>query len=296
MSTLLTQLSDALAARLPAAQPFVAAVRNEHGRHITALRWNDETIVTSEQAMGSRESYEVATPETSRKAVIAGRDNGTNLLVLRLEQPLPTPALNATRATVGALVTAFGATDDGRVTTRLGVVNSVGPEWHSQVGGRIEERITLDIRLGRTEEGGPVFDAAGGFLGMSTLGPRGQVLVIPAATLTRVVPQLLKEGRVPRGWLGLGLQPVEVPEALRAAAGHASGMMVMSIVEGGPGARGGVTAGDIALSVDDAPIGHWRGLAAKLGTESIGRELPLRVIRGGEILTLNLPITARPQP
>jgi serine protease Do len=73
-------------------------------------------------------------------------------------------------------------------------------------------------------------------------------------------------------------------------------MMVMSIVEDGPGAQAGVTAGDIALSVDGAAIDHWRSLAAKLGGESIGRELPLRVIRGGEILTLNVPITARPHP
>ena len=291
---LLNQLSDALVSRLPAAQPFVAAVRNEHGRHVTGLRWSDEVIVTSEQAMGSRDTYEVATPDASRQATIAGRDNGTNLLVLRLKEPLATPALESSRATVGSLVTAFGATNDGRVTARLGVVNSAGPEWHSQAGGRIEERITLDIRLGRTEEGGPVFDTAGGFLGMSTLGTPGQVLVIPAATLARVVPQLLKDGRVLRGWLGIGLQPVEVPEVLREAAGQASGMMVMSIVEGGPGAQAGVTAGDIALSVDGAPIDHWRSLAAKLGSESIGRELPLRVIRGGEILTLNVPITARP--
>lgn len=290
---LLNQLSEALVSRLPAAQPFVAAVRNEHGRHITGLRWSDEVIVTSEQAIGSRDSYEVATLEATRRATIAGRDNGTNLLVLRLEQPLATPALESARAAVGTLAMAFGATDDGHATARLGVVNSVGPEWHSQAGGRIEERITLDIRLGRTEEGGPVFDPAGGFLGMSTLGPPGQVLVIPAATLARVVPQLLKDGRVPRGWLGLGLQPVEVPESLREAAVQASGMMVMSIVEGGPGARAGVTAGDIALSVGGAPIDHWRSLAAKLDSDSIGCELPLRVIRGGEILTLNLLITAR---
>jgi len=65
--------------------------------------------------------------------------------------------------------------------------------------------------FGRREEGGPVFDATGGCLGMSTFGPRGQVIAIPTATIERVVPLLLKHGRVARGWLGVALQAVAVP-------------------------------------------------------------------------------------
>jgi S1-C subfamily serine protease len=163
------------------------------------------------------------------------------------------------------------------------------------VGGRIEQRIALDIRLRRTEEGGPVLDAQGALLGMSTLGPPGVVLVIPVATLERVVPQLLNDGQVPRGWLGLGLQPVAVPEPLRAEAGETMGMMVMSIAEAGPGAVADVKAGDILLTIDGAPMRGLRRVIAQLDDASVGRTVALRLIRGGEVLTLSVLITARPR-
>src|SRR6202021_4487 len=108
-------------------------------------------------------------------------------------------------------------------SARLGTVNLVGGEWHSRRGGLIDRRIVLDIGLAHREEGGPVLDAAGGFLGMSTFGPRGQVIAIPFATIARVVPQLARDGRIARGWLGVALQAVAVPDALRETAEQSSG-------------------------------------------------------------------------
>src|SRR6202045_1320419 len=105
----------------------------------------------------------------------------------------------------------IGANGAGGVSARLGLVNLAGPEWHSSRGGLIDRRIVLDVRLAHREEGGPVFDATGNCLGMSTFGPRGQVIAIPTATIERIVPQLLKDGRVARGWLGVALQALAVP-------------------------------------------------------------------------------------
>jgi S1-C subfamily serine protease len=215
--------------------------------------------------------------------------------VLRTDEPLEPAAAPRSTARVGSLAFAVGATADGAPTARLGLVSAVGPQWYSRAGGRIEQRIALDIRLGRTEEGGPVVDAAGGLLGMSTLGPPGIVLVIPVATLERVVPQLLSSGQVERGWLGLGLQPVAIPEPLREAAGESTGMMVMSIAAGGPGAAAGVTAGDILLTIDGVSMRCLRQVIAQLDDASVGRTAALRLIRGGEVLTQNLLIAARPR-
>ena len=106
------------------------------------------------------------------------------------------------------------------------MVHAIGPEWHSQAGGRIDALLRLDARLG-ADEGGPVLTLAGRLLGMSTAGPRRRALVIPAATIDRVLDPLLAEGRIARGWLGVGLQPVMVPDSLREAAGRDSGMMVV---------------------------------------------------------------------
>jgi S1-C subfamily serine protease len=119
------------------------------------------------------------------------------------------------------------------------------------------------------------------------------VLVIPTATIERVVPELVRDGRVARGWLGLALQPVAAPHALRDTAGHTVGMMVMSIAADSPGAKAGIAPGDILLTVDGAPV-RMRSLAALLDASSVGRQVQLRVIRGGEILSLETLISVRP--
>jgi S1-C subfamily serine protease len=162
-------------------------------------------------------------------------------------------------------------------------------------GGRIEARIQLDVRLAATEEGGPAFDAAGGWLGMTTFGPRGQVLVIPAATVDRVAPTLLASGRVPRGWLGIALRPVAVPDELRETGSDATGLMVMSLSAEGPAAKAGIVPGDIILSVAGTPARRLRNVLAQLGSESVGKSVPLRVIRGGTVIAVEVTITERPE-
>ena len=137
------------------------------------------------------------------------------------------------------------------------MVHATGPEWHSQAGGKIDALLRLDVRLG-TDEGGPVLDAGGGLLGMSTAGPRRRALVIPAATIDRVLDPLLAEGRIARGWLGVGLQPVAVPDSLRAVAGRDS------------------------------------ALAAAMGPDRIGQSVTLRLLRAGALQTLPVVIAARP--
>jgi S1-C subfamily serine protease len=292
----LSRLSHAIETQVAAAHGLAVAVRNASHRHVSATLWQPDAVVTSEQVVGNRDEYEVVTASgATATARIAGRDPGTNLLVLRTNTPLAATTVPRATARVGSLALALGADASGATIARLGLVSSVGPQWYSRAGGRIEQRIALDIRLRRTEEGGPVLDTDGALLGMSTLGPPGVVLVIPVATLERVVPQLLSDGQVPRGWLGLGLQPVAVPEPLRAEAGEATGMMVMSIADGGPGAVAGVKAGDILLTIDDSSMRGLRRVIAQLDDESVGRTVALRLIRGGEVLTLSVLITARPR-
>ena len=243
-------------------------------------------------AISTRSSHRKA---STLSAQVVGRDPGTNLLVLKSERSLTAVETSAAVARAGVLALALGSDVDGASKVRLGVVNSVGPQWFSRSGGRIEQRIGLDIRLSRTEEGGAVLDASGALLGMSTLGSRREVLVIPVATIERIVPQLLEHGEIARGWLGVALHPVAVPDALRDGAGQTSGMMVMSIVADGPAAKSGVTAGDILLTVEGASVRPVRELSAQLDGDSIGKTVQLRLIRGGEIVQVEALITARPK-
>src|SRR5262245_13863097 len=291
----LAHLSDALIERSIAANSAIAAIRLSEARHITVTLWRSDVVITSEQSLPERDAFEVVTASGSTvKSRTAGRDPGTNIAVLKLEQQIATGSVVSAVGQVGALAIAVGADAGGHATMRVGVINSVGPEWYSSHGGRIDRKVVLDINLAHSEEGGPVFDAAGGFLGMSTLGAHKQVLVIPALTLERIIPILLKDGRIARGWLGVALRPVAVPEALGKAAGQSSGLMVMSLIEGGPAADAGLVAGDIILSVDGASTRRVRNIAARLGGESIGRKVDLQFIRSGGLTSRQVTITEKP--
>jgi S1-C subfamily serine protease len=128
---------------------------------------------------------------------------------------------------------------------------------------------------------------------MSTFGPRGRVIAIPTATIARIVPQLAKDGRIARGWLGVALHAVAVPDALRETADQSSGLMVMSVIEGGPAAQAGIVAGDIILSVDGTSTHRMRRIARLFGPDSIGRQADVRLIRSGQVIAVKTTIAER---
>jgi S1-C subfamily serine protease len=148
--------------------------------------------------------------------------------------------------------------------------------------------------LADREEGGPVLDAAGGgLLGISTIGPRRQVLVIPRVTVDQVLDAVLSKGRVDRGWLGLALQPVLVPEALQAEAGQPRGLMIMRVASDGPAAKAGTLAGDILVTIDGKGVSRPSMVTEHLGAESVGRSVEVRLIRAGKVIALSATVAAR---
>ena len=292
----LVQLSAALGARVAASRRLVATIRCGGRSLRSGTLWRQDAVVASEQALPDVDEAEVILDGGQTFAArLAGRDPGTNIAVLRLDSgPQPAPHAVAGEPLPGALILALAADRAGGVAVRLGAVHSVGPAWHSRAGGRIDRRIALDLRLDQAEEGGPVIDAAGGLVGISTLGPRRRVLAIPAATVERVLDPLLTSGRVARGWLGAAVQPVMVPDALRAEASQPLGLMVIGLTRHGPATQAGVMMGDILIGVDGAGLGSPSALAGMLGPESVGRQVALRLIRGGAVQTLTATIGARP--
>ena len=146
----------------------------------------------------------------------------------------------------------------------------------------------------RPKKADPYSTCEGGRLGITTFGPRGRVLVIPANTIEAVIPLLSQHGRVARGWLGVAFQPVAVPDSLQAQAGQSSGLMALSVVEGGPAAKAGVMPGDIVLAVDGTPTTSVRRVVPRLGSDSVGRAADLRLLRSGALVTVQAVIEARP--
>jgi S1-C subfamily serine protease len=291
----LTQVSRELASHADRARSSVAVIRGGQGS-LSGVVWQNEVLVTSAQSLPKRESYEVITASREKQmATLAGVDLTTNVAALSVTTSLQAKPLISRVPALGELALAYGFDHLGNASMRLGIVNALGDAWHSGQGGQIDKRITLDIRLSRSEEGGPIFDTGGAFVGMSTFGPYQRVLAIPASTLERVVPVLLRDGQVPRGWLGIALQPVAVPEAFRDSLGQSAALMTMSVATDGPAAKAGILEGDIVLTVDGQATQSFRNLMSKLGSDSIGRRMEFRVVRAGAVQVVPLIIETRPK-
>ena len=290
----LINLSEALAESVRLARPLVAGIAVPGHRMRSGTLWRKDVVVASEQRFPDVGDAKVTLADGSAfTARVAGRDPGTNVVALRLDgTPDPAP-LPAGEPQPGGLALALGA-DDGGIAVRLGVIHSVGPTWHSRFGGRIDRRITLDIGVIPSEEGGPVLHPGGGLLGISTLGPRGRVLVIPASTVEAVLDPLLSKGRVERGWLGLALQPVLVPEALQAEAGQSQGLMVMSVSKDGPAARANLHAGDILVKIAGESVTSPTAVAQYLGPDSVGKQVELHLIRADKPFSIAVTVGIRP--
>ena len=291
-NSVLTEFSKALSDLVAGASSFLASARAKDGTQISGVLWTPNAVVVSEQALPDASDFDVTVGDHSASARLAGRDEGTNVAVLKLDHDLPGGLPGPALPTVGALALALGVGANGPAA-RLAMVRSVGGAWQSLAGGTVDHRIVLDTYLGTTEEGGPVLAADGAILGIATRGAGRQSIVIPASTIERVVPLLLQSGAIQRGWLGVSLHPVALPEALRSEQSQRVGLMVMDVAAGGPAAKAGVLAGDILLAVGGAPATRPGKVARQLGSDSIGRTLELTLARAGAILTSEAVVEAR---
>jgi len=286
----LTALSSALSSAVAAATPAIVSVHSHRSR-ATGFVWKPGLIVTADEALADEGEIGLAFADgTTRPASIAGRDHTTDIALLRVGgDGLPTTAAPATFTTaqpaLGSLAVIV-ASDRGAPTAALAMVSTSGSGWRSLRGGDIDARIELDAGLRHSHEGGLVLNATGEAIGMAVRGPR-RTLVIPAATLARVVARLETHGRIARGYLGVGLQQVALDDG--------TGAMVMSVDKQGPAATAGLRQGDVITSVNDEPFGGVRAMLRGLGPESVGATVEIAARRSGEPVRLSLVIGERPE-
>jgi len=284
----LAAFSNALADLTAATAASVVAIEGPRTL-ASGFVWRPGLVLSAEEALAEEDEFAILLPGgTRRGAHLVGRDPSTDVALLRVEGELPPPVrLDAASASVGGLALAIGAHGGAPLAT-LGVVAHAAGPWRSLRGGEIDAHIELDLRPRFEAQGALVVDMEGRGLGMLVLGPRRRALVIPSATLERVGVVLERHGRVPRGYLGLGLQPV------RTDAQGSRGVMVMSVEAGGPGDSCGVRQGDVIVTWEGKPVGGVRELLRALGPGNVGRAIVLGVRRGGQPLELTLTIGERP--
>ena len=284
----LTNLSASLSGLVAATAPSIVAIHS-HRALSSGFIWKTGMIVTADEALADEGEVAVTLSGGKRiSATIAGRDPTTDIALLRADIDAVSPiALDGSAPSAGALAVVVGGRE-GEAVAALGVVATSGVAWRSMRGGEIDARIELDLSLRRHAEGGLALDASGQAFGMAVFGPRRRVLVIPAATIARVAAQIEAHGKVARGYLGLGLQPV------RLDRDGGVGAMVMSVDGDGPGAKAGVRQGDVLQAWDGQPIGSVNALLRALGPASVGKTVALSLRRGGETRAIVLEIGERP--
>jgi S1-C subfamily serine protease len=287
-ASLLTSLSTELAGLVAGVAPSLVSIQSARARS-TGFSWRPGLIVAAENALpDDGEISIVAHGGALSPARLAGRDSSTDVALLRIERTDLKKAPPAAGALAAGAIALVAGAREGLASAALGVVSFVGPEWRSLRGGVIDARIELDAMLARASEGGLALDASGKTLGMAVFGPRRRTLVIPMATIDRVAGQLAAKGRIARGYLGLGLQPVRLD-------GGGTGAMAISVDPNGPGAAAGVRQGDIIVAWNGEPVRGVHHLVRALGPDSVGRAVRLTLSRAGEPIEATLTIGERPE-
>ncbi len=288
---LLGPLSDALAATVENVGPSVVRVEARRRGNASGIAWSaDGLVVTAHHAVQRDADLRVGLPSGEVVAArLVGRDAGTDVAVLAAEATLTPPAwAEADTLAVGALVLSVGR-HDRHAQASLGVVARKDDAWRTPTGGKVDALVQTDIGVYPGFSGSALVDARGRVAGMNTSWfLRRASLVLPTATLRRVVGALAEHGRVRRGYLGVTTNAVRLP----AEAGQPRGLLVFDVEEGSPGARAGVLVGDVVVGLGGEPVREHADLIAHLA-EAAGKTLPLRLWRGGRETTLELTVGER---
>ena len=295
MQTLLS-LSNDLASAVERAGRSVVAVHARPRLPSSGVHWRPGIVVTAAHTVRVEEEIRVAWPDgRAAPASLVARDPGTDLAVLRIgDTDWPVAEVgDSAELKVGNLVLAVGYGP----RASWGVVSAVGGAWRTWRGGEVDRFLRVDLVLYPGFSGGPLVDASGKVAGLVTSGLSRQLeLAVPASTVTRIVDELLATGRISRSYVGLGLQPVALPEALRhlAAGSDARGLIVVSIEADGPAARAGMMLGDVLVALEGTPLHDPGDVQAVLAGRRAGTAVTASLVRAGAPLEVAITLGERP--
>jgi S1-C subfamily serine protease len=318
-NSLLKQYSDERAALVQNAMPKAAAIILGRRRVLSGIRWRDDLIVTAAEAIGGAEQVDIQLEGDEFEAPVIATDLTTDIAILRVSPG--TTAGGAATSLGGAaasLSTAASPSSAAPATARLlrvgetiavigrtlrgpaaisGTVQLAGPAWSSRRGGKIDQRLELDVGFDPAFEGAAVIDTSGNIVAMAVPGPYHRVLGIPAATIETVVAKVDQFGHLPKPYIGIRLQPLWLDDDTRIKLGRKSRMIaaVGGIDDGSPAAQAHVELGDLLLTLDGESAESVNALARRIAGTNPGQTVALEVLRGGKPLTINVQIGERPR-
>ena len=265
MDNPLVVFSEQMADLVESAGAWTVAVHGRPHRSSSGIYWQSGVVVTAAHTVQGDGPVEVTLPGGERgKAEMVGREPRLDLAVLRLSDvSLPVPTFVAGGLRAGQLALAAGRADDAGMLAGFGAVSAV------------DRLVRLDFALPPGISGGAAIDASGRVIGMVTGGlSRWSAMVVPAQSVARALEQILVKGRVARGYLGIGIQPVPWKGSTR--------LIVLNVEPDSPAAAAGLLLGDVLVSAGGSALEEPSDLQAQLEAESIGKTLTLAVVRAGE--------------
>jgi S1-C subfamily serine protease len=290
MNEALVSLSEGLAGAVESAGSGVVRVEGRRRLPASGIVWSaDGVIVTAHHTVEKDENIGIGLPDGKMAtAQLAGRDPTTDIAVLRADvkglHPLERAEAAALR--VGNIVLAVGRPGQTVMAT-LGIVSALRPNWRTPAGGQLDHYLQTDAVMYPGFSGGALVDAQGRSVGLVSSGlVRGLSLAVPAASLKGIVETLLAHGRVRRGYLGVGAQPARLPGGLATQLGQETGLLLGSVESGSPADRGGLFMGDTIVALDGQAVKQMDDLLALLSGDRVGKDVPVRIVRGGQLLDL----------
>ncbi len=297
----LSELSDDLTAAVEKVSARVVAINARPRVASSGVMWRPGVVVSANHTIRRDEEITITLPDNRTvSATLAGRDGSTDLAILKIENN-ETQAIEVSAPAeikVGQLVLAVGRTGGEGVSASLGIVNAVRDAWRTWRGGVIDKFVRLDLNIHLGFSGSPLVDAKGSILGINTSGlARGSAISIPNSTVDRVVDELLTRGSIARAYIGVGMHPVYLPDALRIKLNleGRSGVIVLSVEPNAPAEKAGLLLGDVMVALDDTPVGDTADVQRLLAPKRVGQEIKAAIIRGGELMELTITVGDRPQ-
>jgi S1-C subfamily serine protease len=295
-SEALNALSDQLADAVERAGRAVVQVNGRPRQASSGVAYAPGLVLAAEHALEREDGLTVeGATGPARPAEIVGRDAASDLAVLRvpgLDVPIATPAPTAAR--VGQFVLAVGRPGHRAVMASIGIVSAIGGPARTR-GGMLEQYLRTDATPYPGFSGGALIDTRGAVVGLLTTGlGDGAAVAIPTDLAWRVAGVLAQTGHVPRGWLGIGSQPVRIPPGQRGGGTRDAGLLIVELVPESPALRGGLLLGDIVVTVDGEAVDDGERLQVLLGGDRVGRPAAIQVLRGGALVTVTVTVGQRP--
>ena len=259
---------------------------------------SDGHIVTNNHVIGDATEIEVRfSDKTKLIAQVIGKDPDTDLALLKVtaDRPLPSAQFgDSSMVKVGQWVLAVGNPFGLDRTVTLGVVSGIGRENMNL--SRYENFIQTDASINPGNSGGPLFNLRGEVIGINTAiinFAQGIGFAIPSNMAKHVIEQLLAKGKVIRGWLGVGIQPLTTELAKKFGVSDGEGVLVNEVFENDPAAVAGIRPGDVIVRIDGAIVDSPNKLSRLIGTLTPGAQAKIDVIRDLKHVTLTILLTER---